>query len=242
MEVAPDIQREIDRFDPSLPTFLAGLVASRLCHDLISPLGAIGNGVELLSMPPMPGTGAGMGNILGGFSGGAGAGIHGPELQLIAESVESAKARIRLFRIAFGHAPADQRMGRPEIAALLDNVAQSGRLSFDWQAEGDHARREVKMVMLAVLCLETALPRGGRVLICKAGSYWRLIAEASRTRPDPALWSWLGPAEGAPKLPPEDRSPITPALVQFALLPQEAGTAGRQITWEIDETGAEIRF
>ena len=27
---------------------LAGLVASRLCHDLISPLGAIGNGVELL--------------------------------------------------------------------------------------------------------------------------------------------------------------------------------------------------
>lgn len=31
---------------------LAGLVGSRLCHDLVSPLGAIGNGIELLSLSP----------------------------------------------------------------------------------------------------------------------------------------------------------------------------------------------
>lgn len=219
------------------PGELAALVASRLCHDLISPLGAIGNGVELLSMPPLPGGFSSPGPAAESFSGGAGSGHFGPELQLISESVENAKARLRLFRVAFGLATPGQRMGRPEIAAILDDVAQAGRLSFDWQVEGDHARREIKMVMLAILCLESALPRGGRVLICRAGSLWRLVAEASRTKPDPALWQWLADSEQDEPVAPAQ---ITPALVQFALLPQEAAQADRQIRWEIDETGAEI--
>ncbi len=43
--------------DPTdLPTDLIALVGSRICHDLVSPLGAIGNGVELLAMAgAMPG-------------------------------------------------------------------------------------------------------------------------------------------------------------------------------------------
>lgn len=206
------------------PGQLAGLVASRLCHDLISPLGAIGNGVELMSMPGTPG--------------------HGPELQLVTESVENAQARIRMFRVAFGQAQPDQRLGGPEIAALLADCARGGRLILDWQVGGDQARREIKMVLLALLCLESALPRGGRVLICRSGDGrgWRLVAEASRTRPDAPLWSLLGPgteAEVAPALP-LDR--LTPAHVQFALLPIEARLAHRRVYWEIDDTGAEISF
>ena len=66
---------------------LSQLLGSRLCHDLVSPLGAIGNGVELLEMSPdFPGIAA------------------CPELQLIAESVSSARARIQIFRVAFGQA------------------------------------------------------------------------------------------------------------------------------------------
>jgi histidine phosphotransferase ChpT len=70
---------------------LCALIGSRLCHDLVSPVGAIGNGVELLSMEgagaPMP----------------AGA----AELSLVRESVENAQARLRFFRIAFGDAAPD---------------------------------------------------------------------------------------------------------------------------------------
>ena len=62
---------------------LVALVGSRLCHDLISPLGAIGNGVELLTMT---------------------ATTLSPELQLITESVAAANARIKFFRLAFGRA------------------------------------------------------------------------------------------------------------------------------------------
>lgn len=57
---------------------LPALIGSRICHDLISPIGAINNGLELLNMA---GTGA----------------APGPELELIGQSVESASARIRFF-------------------------------------------------------------------------------------------------------------------------------------------------
>ena len=53
---------------------LAALVGSRICHDLISPIGAIGNGVELLSLTD---------------------GDTGAEMDLINESVQNANARIR---------------------------------------------------------------------------------------------------------------------------------------------------
>ena len=62
-------------------TDLNALLGSRICHDLISPIGAIGNGVELL--------------IMDGAT-------KGPEIALIAESVANASARIRFFRIGFG--------------------------------------------------------------------------------------------------------------------------------------------
>lgn len=211
-----DVARPILPQPQSLPSAFdsadtVALVGSRLCHDLISPLGAIGNGVELLAM-----SGVAM----------------SPELQLIAQSVASANAKLKFFRVAFGQAAADQRLGRPEISAVLDDLAQGGRLSFDWQAEGDQSRRVVKLCFLGILCLETALPWGGRVTISTDGNGWRLNAEARKTKLDPALWQILGGAEGA----------VSPAQVQFALLPREAARQGRQVAWEIGETVAQMSF
>ncbi len=155
-----------------------------------------------------------------------------PELQLIAQSVASANARLKFFRVAFGQAAVDQRLGRPEIVAVLAGLAKGGRLDFDWQAEGDQARRDVKLCFLGVLCLEAALPWGGLVTICSTGGNWRLTAEARKTKPDPALWQRLDGGEG----------PIGPAQVQFALLPAEAAQQRRQIAWEVGETSAQITF
>jgi histidine phosphotransferase ChpT len=190
---------------------LTALVGSRLCHDLISPLGAIGNGVELLAM--------------------AGTGMS-PEMQLIAESVGNASARLKFFRVAFGQSSVDQQVGRSETVNLLADLAMGGRLQFDWQVEGDQPRRLVKMAFLAVLCLENALPWGGVVRITREGDIYSLVAEARRTKPDPALWSLLDGQQGT----------VSPAQVQFRLLPREALRQSRHIRWSIDETGAFIRF
>ena len=198
---------------------LAGLVAARLCHDLVSPLGAIGNGVELLEMS-------------GDFPGIA----RSPELALIAESVRAARARIRSYRIAFGHAPDGQRAAAAEIAQVMLDHTAAGRLSVTMDAQGDMPRIEARMLMLALMCLETAMPWGGRVLICRAGDCWRLVAEASRTRDEPGLWRLL--AEGMPLA----HAAPPAAEVHFAVLGQLAAEAGRPIGWELDATGAEITF
>ena len=79
---------------------LSSLVGSRICHDLISPIGAIGNGVELLQMAPRDSA---------------------AELDLITDSVDNAAARIRFFRVAFG-AAGDQMMGRAEVISILSDL------------------------------------------------------------------------------------------------------------------------
>lgn len=199
------------------PARLASLIAARLCHDLVSPLGAIGNGVELLEMS-------------GEFPGIA----KSPELMLISESLRAARARIRFYRIAFGAAAADQRVAVAEIAQLLDEHVQGGRLTLQTEAEGDLSRLDARLVLLAVMCLESALPWGGRVLVCRGGEGWRLIAEAQRTRPEPDLWALLD--GGAPV------AGVAPSDVHFTMLATLAGEAGRAVSWELDATGAEISF
>ena len=64
------------------PVYLATLIGSRICHDLISPIGAIKNGLELLHLSSKTSS--------------------GPEICLIEESSNNAISRINFFRIAFG--------------------------------------------------------------------------------------------------------------------------------------------
>jgi len=212
---ATGFDSEVRRLDPGQ---LAALVASRLCHDIVSPLGAIGNGVELLELSN-PDAARTM-----------------PELALVSESVAAARARIATFRLAFGQAGGNARMSRAELEGALRDLSGGGRLRVTLDGPGDAARAEVKMILLALMCLETALPWGGRVLVCRATPGWRLVAEASRTRLDPALWEWLSGGDA------EARAFPAPAEVQFPLLAAEAVAQGRAIQWEVDEVGAEVAF
>lgn len=201
------------------PAQLSAMVGSRLCHDLVSPLGAIGNGVELLQMS-------------GDYPG-----IHKtPEMQLILESIDAARARIQGFRLAFGQAPAEQRMSRQELAKLVDGLSRLGRLKIELGADTDMPRIEARLILLAVMCFENAMPWGGRVMILRAGPRWRLVAESDRTRPDAGLWSWLGGETAG------DLSAPAPSEVQFPLLAECAREAGRQLVWELDDKGGEISF
>lgn len=176
---------------------LAALIGSRICHDLISPIGAIANGLELLDL--------------------AGA-VRGPEMALIADSAGNAGARIQFFRIAYG-AAGDQMLGRAEIAAILGDVTRAGRIAVCWEAPGAQPRAEVRIAFLAVQCLETAMPFGGSIRIDAAEGTWSVAGQAAKFNLDPDLWAGLAAAAAPPE--------ITPALVQFALLPPLLAEAGR---------------
>ncbi|WP_227271548.1 histidine phosphotransferase family protein [Roseobacter weihaiensis] len=191
---------------------LGALIGSRICHDLISPIGAINNGLELLDM-----------------SGGA----PGPEMDLIQESVGNASARIRYFRVAFG-AAGEQMMGRAEIISILKDVMQGARLDVAWGPMDAQPRSSVRMAFLALLCVETAMPYGGRIEISQSDGHWLLHGQADKLNIDQSLWDILATKE-AP-------SDLRPAQVQFALLPLIAGDARRRVITEITESEVKLRF
>lgn len=197
---------------------LASLVAARLCHDLVSPLGAIGNGVELLEMSgDFPGIGT------------------SPELMLISESISAARARVRFYRAAFGYAPADQRIGLGEIEHLAQDFASGSRMVIEFDGTGDLSRHEARMLLLAIMCFDSAMPWGGRLLICRTDIGWRVVGEATRIRSERDLWNWLSASNSGRPMP-------APSEVHFPLLAALSEAASRPIKWEMDETGAEISF
>lgn len=151
---------------------LSALIGSRICHDLISPVGAIGNGVELLMME----------------------GRAGPEVTLIAESVAAANARIRFFRLAFG-AAGPQPVARAEVVGTLADLTRGGRLKVEWQPMTDQPRGTVKLALLSFLCMETLMPYGGKITVAEADGRWTITGSAEKFRNDPDWWLAL---QGAP--------------------------------------------
>ncbi|MEE4348211.1 MAG: histidine phosphotransferase family protein [Paracoccaceae bacterium] len=192
---------------------LAALIGSRICHDLISPIGAITNGLELMQM--------------------SGAALT-PEVSLISDSVENANARIRFFRVAYGMASESQTMGRAEVVSILKAVAQGARVSFHWGPLEDLPRTEVRLAFLAMQCFETAMPYGGRITLTREGGLWAISGAADKLRQTPELWAGLDGTGNAVD--------VSPAEVQFALLPVLLDEAGRSISLRITENDILMRF
>lgn len=190
----------------------AALIGSRICHDLISPIGAINNGLELL-----------------GMAGDA----SGPELSLISESVENASARIRFFRLAFGAASA-QEISRREITTVLKDMTRGSKLHVEWHPESGAQRADVRLVFLAEQCLETAMPYGGDISISRDVNGWSIRGNSEKFNVDPDLWAIL--ADG------KIHAEITPAQVHFALLAVHCRDEGRRLRSNIGREDIQIRF
>lgn len=191
---------------------LAALIGSRICHDLISPIGAINNGLELLHMSGAP---------------------EGPELELIGQSVGSASARIRFFRVAFG-AAGDQMVGQSEITSILRDLYQGSRLDVAWQPAEPQHRGCVRLAFLGLLCLETAMPYGGQIEVTQIDGCWRLKGSADKLNIDDTLWSALAQATPTPQ--------IQPSQVQFALMPVIAAQDARRVVTQFDATSVQVSF
>ena len=192
---------------------LAALLGSRICHDLISPIGAIGNGLELLMM--------------------AGS-VSGPEVALISESVGNASARIRFFRVAYGLAKPGQRLGRSEVQSVLSDMTRGGRLQIDWQTGPDLPRTDVKFIFLLIQCLESAMPFGGRISVAVSDGRWIITGQAVKLKIDAALWEVLVNPAATPD--------FTPAQVQFPLVAEMIVGLHHRLVAELGETEIRLSF
>lgn len=148
---------------------LAALIGSRICHDLVSPLGAIGNGVELLGM-----TGA----------------SSGPEMDLITQSVQHANAKLSFFRLAFG-AHGEALIKPADVRKIIADYTQGTKNDVTWAIETPLTRSQSRLALLGVLCLETALPFGGMIEVSLSGDVFCLYAKSERLVWDDALWKRL---------------------------------------------------
>ena len=123
----------------------ASLLCSRLCHDLLSPVGALNNGIELL------------------------ADEHDPEmrarcLDLLAESARASANKLKFFRLAFGAAgglggEVDTREARAAIEGLFGG---DGRIRLGWMVdEPTMSKAALKVLLNVVLIAGDSLVRGG---------------------------------------------------------------------------------
>lgn len=187
-------------------TDIAALIGSRICHDLVNPLSAISNGVELLELSGAAQT---------------------PEMALIADSVAAAMARVKLFRLAFGPSDCTQTVSTSEVIALLGDVSKSGRAAYDRQIAQDLTRAEVRMLILAALCIETAAPMGAQIVFRQTSVGFEIHSKGRKIAIDPALWSF-------------ESDSLSAAQVQFALFPSVAQSLNRTVTYTATDTDLTI--
>ena len=129
------------------PTDFASLLCSRLCHDLLSPVGALNNGLELL------------------------ADEHDPEmrarcLELLAESAKASANKLKFFRLAFGAAGGfGDTVDTREAQAAIDGLfGDNHRVSIGWMVEDPVLPKQVIKVLLNLALIGgDALVRGGQL-------------------------------------------------------------------------------
>lgn len=94
------------------------LIASRICHDLVSPVGAVSNGVELMQE--------------------LGDGAGSEAMKLVADSAHQAGVRLKAFRLCYGAAGTDKNVGFKEIREMFLELLASGRVTAEFEQDLPH--------------------------------------------------------------------------------------------------------
>ncbi|SEM43931.1 histidine phosphotransferase ChpT [Sphingomonas gellani] len=132
---------------PVSPVDFASLLCSRLCHDLLSPVGALNNGLELLADETDPA-------------------MRERVVELLHESARTSAAKLKFFRLAFGAGGGfgemvDVREARSAIEALLGDQK---RTELGWLVEGaELPKAALKVLLNLALIANEALVRGGKL-------------------------------------------------------------------------------
>lgn len=131
---------------------LAALLCSRVCHDLISPVGAIVNGLEVLADENDEETKT--------FA-----------LDLIKKSAGTASAKLQFCRIAFGAAgSAGAQIDSGDAEKVARGFLEDDKTRLEWQMPRLLLpKNRVKLLLNLLLIAAQAIPRGGKLAVAPVG-------------------------------------------------------------------------
>jgi histidine phosphotransferase ChpT len=135
------------------PLDLAALLCSRVCHDLISPVGAIVNGLEVMEDENDQET--------KDFA-----------LELIKKSVKTASARLQFCRLAFGAAgSAGAQIDLGDAEKVARGFLEDDKTKLTWNVPRAFlAKNRVKLLLNMLVIAGQAIPRGGTLTVDPIGS------------------------------------------------------------------------
>src|SRR6478609_339928 len=131
---------------------LAALLCSRVCHDLISPVGAIVNGLEVLDDDPKPED-------------------RDFALDLIRKSAKIASARLQFCRLAFGAAgSAGAQIDLGDAQSMAKGHIEDGKVTLTWNLPRLLLpKNRVKLLLNMLIIAQQTIPRGGTLTIDPVG-------------------------------------------------------------------------
>src|SRR5689334_23710644 len=123
---------------------LAALLCSRVCHDLISPVGAIVNGLEVLDDNPKPED-------------------RDFALDLIRKSAKTASARLQFCRLAFGAAGSSgAQIDLGDAQNMAKGHIEDGKCTITWNLPRLLLpKNRVKLLLNMLVIAQQTIPRGG---------------------------------------------------------------------------------
>lgn len=186
----------------------ASMLASRLCHDLLSPVGAFANGLELLADEKDPD-------------------MRARCFDLLEQSARTSAAKLKFFRLAFGSAGGFGEAVPPgEAKAAIEGIMADRPITLNWMIGEDALPKPaVKIILNLSLILVDALVRGGRLDVgCErqpdGAIEIALHAEAERILVDADVERILTEGETAAAM----TSRTAPAALVQAVAAQNGGT------------------
>jgi histidine phosphotransferase ChpT len=199
---------------------LAALLCSRVCHDVISPVGAIVNGLEVLEDE-------------------SDASMRDFALDLIRKSARQASARLQFARLAFGAAgSAGASIDLGDAEQVARGLFQDDKVAFSWS--GPRAlfpKNRVKLLLNLVVLASHAVPRGGSIHVDVAGEAdgpsFVIVATGPNARIPPHAESLLA---GTP-----DGGAVDAHGIQVFYTGMVARAAGMQVRLSIEGGAVAIR-
>jgi len=152
------------------PMDLAALLCSRVCHDVIGPVGAIVNGLEVLEDEKDPQ-------------------MREIAIELIKKSAVSASARLQFCRLAFGAAGSiGAAVDTGDAESVMRGLIANDRTTLAWNAARQFApKNKVKLLLNLGLLALSAIPRGGVVTVDFTGADETLAIHVEAKGPNARL-------------------------------------------------------